>query len=378
MQLRKLFFLFLALSVTGISCSSSDNGEDDNQGDGDSNEITLTTSTNAIKSDGKDYCEFTVKAGDTDVTQGVEIYRVDNPSSPLSEMRFTSTQEGAYKFFAAYNGKVSSQISIEVLSTIPELPVDPQPSNLSFRKRVLATQFTGTGCPNCPYMIGAIHEVAKTEDAAKVLFAAIHSYNNDDIMYTRTVATIGQTYGNGYYPGISCNLRKNVLNAISSISVTAQKLKTMINEEYSAGEAKAGISASAIKAGNQIIVKANVKAAVTGQYRIAGWILEDGIYARQSNNGVTGDYDFDTHNNVVRTVNGQSGDYDFTGNSLGEISAGQNKSFVMSFPISSEWKLQNCKILFFVSTPDDSSAKKFYINNAILCKIDQVTAFEYK
>ena len=383
MKRTKVFFLCCALALTGMSCSSSNNeGENENPGGNGGTtegELTLNLSTNAIKSDGKDYCEFIVKAGETTVTEGVTIYQIDNSNStPLSSTRFSSTQEGTYSFFASYADKVSSQINVIVLPVIPDMPVDPQPENTSFVRRVLALQFTGTGCPNCPYMIGAIKEVLKTTDASKVLFAGIHSYNYDDIMYTKTVATIGQAYGNGYYPGVGCDMRKNVQNAVSSISVTASKLQSMINEEYAAST-KAGISASAIKSGNQIIVKTNIKAAQTGQYRIGAWILEDGIYAKQSNNGVSGDYDFDTHNNVVREVNGQNGDYDFTGNSLGNITAGETKSYVMTFKINSEWNLQNCKLLLFVSTPDATgSAKKFYVNNAILCNIDQVAKFEYK
>lgn len=379
MKLTKVLFLFCALALTGSSCSSSnDEEEKETPGGTTEGELALSLSTNAIKSDGKDYCEFIVKAGETTVTEGVTIYQVENNSTPLSSMRFSSTQEGTYTFFASYGDKVSSQVSVMVLSTIPDMPIDPQPENTSFVRRVLALQFTGTGCPNCPYMIGAIKEIQKTADASKVLFAGIHSYNYDDIMYTKTVAAIGQAYGNGYYPGVGCNMRKNVQNAVSSINVTMTKLQSMINEEYAA-TAKAGISASAIKSGNQIIVKADIKAAQAGQYRIGAWILEDGIYARQSNNGVTGDYDFDTHNNVVREISGQNGDYDFTGNNLGDIAAGKTKSYVMSFKINSEWNLQNCKIVLFVSTPDVSgSAKKFYVNNAILCNIDQVAKFEYK
>lgn len=378
MKRIKTLFLFCALALAVSSCSSDDD-ETDVSGGTTAGELTLSLSTNAIKSDGKDYCEFIVKAGETTVTDGVTVYQVGSNTVPLSSMRFSSAEEGTYTFFASYGDKVSPQVSVMALSAIPDMPVDPQPENTSFVRRVLALQFTGTGCPNCPYMIAAIKEIQKTEEASKMLFAGIHSYNDDDVMYTRTSAAIGQAYGNGLYPGIGCDMRKHVQNAVRDIQATKTKVLEMINEEYAAAPAKAGISASVMKNGSQIVVKADVKAAEAGKYRLGAWLLEDGIRARQANGGVTGDYDFNTHDNVVREVSGQNGDYDFTGNDLGHIAAGEAKSYVMSFRINSEWNLPNCKLLLFVSTPDaGGSAKKFYVNNAILCKLDQTAKFEYR
>lgn len=379
MKLTKSILVLMSLSLAGISCGSSDSDDDGTGGGGNGNtdgELVLNTSTNAIKSDGKDYSDFTVYMGDTDVTKDAEIYLVSQTPTVLPSTRYTSTQEGNVAFFASYGDKVSAQTIVKVLSEIPDLPTDDQPANLSFKRRVLALQLTGTACPNCPYMMGSIQEVLKTDVAEKVLFTAIHSYNYDDIMYNKTVAAMGQAYGNGYYPGIGCNMRKEVLNAVGSVDITAGKLKTMINSAYE-GNAKAGISASVLRSGNQIIVKASVKASQAGKYRIGAWVLENGIYAKQANSGVTGDYDFDTHNNVVRAAAGVNGDYDFSGDDLGNIKAGETKSFVMTMPVSNEWVLEKCKVVLFVSTPDEGTAKKFYVTNATLCNIDQVVKFEY-
>lgn len=376
MKPTKLIFTFMALATISFSCSSSDPDPtpDPTPGPVDGG-IVLDISTNAIKSDGKDYCDFNVKAGDTDVTDKAEIYVVGT-TTPLTSARYTSTQQGNVSFFASYNGNVSSQVNIKVLPEIPELPTDAQPENTNFKRRVLALQFTGTACPNCPYMIGAIHEVQKTDVAEKVLFAGIHSYNYDDIMYNKSAAAIGQSFGNGYYPGVSCDMRKEVLNAVGSITLTASKLETLINNAH-ADNARAGISGSVIRSGNQIIVKASVKAAQTGNYRISAWVLENGIYAKQSNSTGVTSYDFDTHNNVLRAVASNVNDY--TGDDLGEIQSGATKSYVMSINVDSEWKLEKCKVLLFVTTPDaGGSAKKYYVNNAVLCNLDQVVMYEYR
>lgn len=382
MKQTRFIFMFWALTLMISSCSSStsENGGEEPNGNGGghaSGDISLSLSTNAIKADGKDKCDFIVKIGNEQVTKDVEIYAVDNTSTPLGSLSFTTTKTGEYKFFASYKDKVSSQITLKALSQIPDLPADAQPQNTSFVRRVMALQFTGTGCPNCPYMIAAIHETLKSDAADKVIFTGIHAYNSDDIMYTSVMGAMGSTYGNGYYPGIGLDLRKEVLNAVNDVNTTTSRLKSMISKEHE-GDAKTGISLAVLKNGNELVIKAAVKAAETGTYKIGAWVLEDGIYAVQSNNTNIKGYDFNTHNNVVREVSGQN-DYDFSGDNLGQIAKGETKNHVLSMKINPEWNLQNCKIVCFVSTPDaGGSTKKFYINNAVICNIDGAKLFEYK
>lgn len=378
MKQTTFIFTFWALALTISSCSSSgENEENGKEGETAPGDIILSVSTNAIQADGKDKCNFIVTMDKEPLTKDVEIYMVGNTTTPLEGQSFTSTQTGEYKFFASYKDKVSKQVTVKVLSKIPDLPADAQPQNTSFKRRVMALQFTGTGCPNCPYMIAAIHETLKSDVADKVIFTGIHAYNSDDIMYTSTTGAIGSTYGNGYYPGIGLNLKKEVLNAVGDVTTTTSRLKNMITKEQE-GDARAGISAAVIKTGNEIIVKVAVKAAETGNYKVGAWLLEDGIYAKQSDNTSIKGYDFDTHNNVVREVSGRN-DFDFSGDNLGEISKGETQNYVLSMKINPEWNLQNCKIVCFVSTPNaGGSAKKFYITNAVICNIDGAKLFEYK
>lgn len=370
--------MFWALALMISSCSSNgENEENGNGGETAPGDIVLTLSTNAIQADGKDKCDFTVTMDKEQLTKEVAIYMVGNTTTPLEGLSFTSTKTGEYKFFASYKDKVSKQVTVKVLSQIPDLPADEQPQNTSFKRRIMALQFTGTGCPNCPYMIAAIHEILKSDVADKVIFTGIHAYNSDDIMFTAAMGAIGSTYGNGYYPGVGLDLRKEVLNAVSDVNTTTSRLKNMISKAQE-GDAKAGISASVLKTGNEIIVKVAVKAAETGNYKVGAWVLEDGIYAKQSNSTSIKGYDFDTHNNVVREVSGRN-DYDFSGDLLGEITKGETKNHVLNMKINPEWSLQNCKIICFVSTPDaGGAAKKFYITNAAICNIDGAKLFEYK
>ena len=65
-------------------------------------------------------------------------------------------------------------------------------------------------------------------------------------------------------------------------------------EEYTAKEAKSAIAAvvRADKASNKVEVEAKIKIAEGGSYRVAAWLLEDGIYDNTQENylGLEGDF----------------------------------------------------------------------------------------
>lgn len=60
-------------------------------------------------------------------------------------------------------------------------------------------------------------------------------------------------------------------------------LRSLIDNSYNRSRALAGIAASAQFDGGTLVVTASVKAAETADFRIGAWLLEDGIYGRQSN-----------------------------------------------------------------------------------------------
>lgn len=375
MKLTKFLLAFVLIAALGVSC---DDNPTQDPIPSPSGVLTISATSNAIQSDGNDYCEFIVKSGETQVTEGVTIYMVENgASTALSSLRFTSTKVGTYNFFAAYGDDVSKQMSILVLETIPQLPADPQPTNTSFTRRVMALQMTGTGCPWCPLMINSIRELLKTADAEKVLFTGVHAYNPEDPMFTATTSAIAQAYGTGSFPLVTVNMRKDKpsqAGGYNDPALTMAGLLKVINKEYDL-DVKAGVSASVEKSGNEIIITTGVKAAQAGSYRVGAWVLEDGIVAKQVSN-VAGNYD--THENVVRDVSGRSADYIFTGDLLGDLAAGESKKHVLTIPVSSKWKLENCKVIVFVSTPDEAGAKSYYVNNSILCEIDATAGYTYK
>ncbi|MEG2612305.1 MAG: hypothetical protein RR971_02300, partial [Alistipes sp.] len=267
MKLSK-FFLTLGALVTMISCGSDDpeTSQPIPPPPTPTGKLVLTASTKAIKDSGMDYCEFTTKQGDVAVTEGVELYMV-GVTRPLEAMRFSSTRAGEYKFYAKLKDVQSEEVTVNVVGGVPELPADAQPSNTSFRRRVMALQMTGTTCPNCPKMIAGIRQFMTTADADKALFTAIHGFQPDGKLYSGITAAISQAYGTGSFPALTLNMRRDEIKCTPNPAATTANIATAINAEWK-GDAKAGISVAAVRSGGSIVVNIAVKAAVEGSYHV--------------------------------------------------------------------------------------------------------------
>ena len=117
--------------------------------------------------------------------------------------------------------------------------------------------------------------------------------------------------------------------------------------------ADAGIAASVLQTGSSLGVNVQVKAAKESQYRIAVWVLEDGIRAKQD--GAFEDW-MNTHSNAVRAMAGTTLNLRIYGESLDILKKGETaeKSFVID--IEDGWNVENCKVKV---TPSDLEAPYF-------------------
>ena len=123
-----------------------------------------------------------------------------------------------------------------------------------------------------------------------------------------------------------------------------------------------------------MVVNTEVKAAVTNDYRITAWLLQDGIDEPQV--GATEDW-MRIHNNAIRQrINASS----ITGVDLGNIVAGKTVSTALTLDISkNNWGINtdkaNFKVLIIVSEKNDKG--KFEVANVAICKIDDSVTYEY-
>lgn len=340
-------------------------------------ELVLVPSINAIRNNGTDVCHFTVLNDGKEITEGVTLFK-DKREHP--SLDFTSTESGTYAFFASYGTSISKDVKISVVDfDIPEVPADPAPSSTAFDQRSLAIQFTGLGCGWCPWTIAAIRLIeADAQYKDRVVFTACHTFSGDP-MGSATVNAIHTSCSANGWPNMAMNLRKAKYDNVSNVNTNASTIRRMIDAQQ-LDPAKAGVSATVKHIGDRIVISASVKAAEKGEYFVGAWLLEDGIEGRQSvNGGLEGD--FNTHNNVVRGVAGRTSTYVFSGDPLGELDKGATKEHVLMIDLDAKWKVENCKVVIFVSTYDDndeSDNRKAYVNNCIPCAIGASTGFDYK
>lgn len=376
------FRIFPTLLIAGVtmlfSCTElpdkdNEEGDNGNQGEIGSSELVLLASDMVIQANGEDAVQFTVLSDGEPVSEGVRFYDGStNKQIDLPDLRFTTTDTGTYYFWAAYGTSQTDIVTVTAIGfPVPELPDDPEPENTSFARRVLLTQFTGTGCGYCPGMITLLRSLMEDDEyASKVVLTACHSYNSDDPAYL--LDRLDQAMGVSSYPMVVADMYVSYNNYNNM-----NGLMSVIDMAHGRSAAKAGISASAELNGNTLVVRASIKASQTSEFRIGAWLLEDGIEGRQSNyNPGTWTGNYDVHDNCIRIADSRVSNSNFTGHSLGTIEAGETAEYAFVMTLEDGWVAENCHLALFITTPEDGE-DYFSVNNAVSCSIDGEVSFDY-
>ena len=337
-------------------------------------QMEFTSDVDQVRSDGVDAVTFTVKVTDEtgkvhDVTEHAEIY-LSYEKTPLTSNVFTTEVEGEYVFYAVYGLQVSQDIVITAINDVPELPADPQETNLSFNHKMLLVQHTGATCSNCPRMMESLRTLSQDVSYSSLYHhVASHSYNDglDDAAYSAAARDLSMAYNlTGLYPMLTFNLTS------VAVSTDLQEIKAKINE-LKKDKAPVGIAAAVKQSGNDILVNVEVKAAEANNYRVAAWLLEDGIYSLQS--GMSESW-HNTHDNALRYAAGKASQLSFVGDKLGELKAGEKAGKVFVLPVDEAWVAANCEVLVLVTAADANG--NYDVVNCALCQVDDTVSYDYK
>ncbi|MBO5980003.1 MAG: Omp28-related outer membrane protein [Bacteroidales bacterium] len=339
-----------------------------------SGEVVLLADKDQVRSDGTDAVTFKVEVTDEngavhDVTEHSEIY-LNYQKTPLESNVFTTTEEGEYVFYAIYGYGVTEDVLVTAINDVPELPADPQESNLSFRHRMLLVQHTGATCSNCPRMMESLKKLSEDSSYNGLYHhVASHSYNGgqSDAAYSEAARDLSMAYNiSGLYPMLTFNL------TTTSTGTDVSEIKSQI-DLLKKEKADAGIAAAAEFSGKEVIVNVEVKSAKENNYRVAAWLLEDDIYSLQS-----GMYEswHNTHHNALRYAAGQISQLSFAGEKLGSLAQGAKASKVLVLPLEEGWVAENCKVLVIVTAADANG--NYDVANCALCQIGETINYDYK
>lgn len=361
----------LAAAVMLFSCEKEG-------GETNSGRLHMISDKDVIQANGQDGASIKVMLDGKDVTAESFIYDENDNEVALVDGKFTTSEVGEYKFYANYGtlstfNKSADDNGLFVVKAInvpvPAAPVDTKPENTSFVHRTFLTQYTGTGCGNCPLMIRVLKGLIKEGVIPnKAVMAASHAYNTSDPAYIPTPKT-------NNYPFLTLD---HVQGFSAGLTTTSDDLKAIV-EERIADPAKAGVSVSPAYYDEEgtLVVKVSVKAAVDGIFNVGAWLLEDGIYGAQEDYHGIKDDSYDIHENCIRIADSK---YQGTwfGHELGTLAAGQvaEKTFVMN--VKKSWVVENLHLAVFVSYGEvDGSRVVYTVCNAVDAPIDAPTPFEY-
>ena len=380
MKTLKTLALLLVGALAFVGCNPVDDGGNEGK-----KGLILVADKITIYDNGTDGATFTLYYDGMVLDKGYELY-IGEGNEMVAGNKFTSTTQGTFEIWAAYGAAISNTVNINVVATPPAAPAAPQdnnPSKTNFVRRVLLTQFTGTGCGYCPYMINALYQVANDATLnSKVVFSAAHLFNEEDPAYLSASATLDNAMGITSFPNLVVDLNKSTRGIQPMFTDISKAITTAMNRVT----VKGGIAVnSAYHAEEEyIVLNATVKAAQTTEFRIGAWLLEDGIKATQGNNGITAleGVDFNTHNNCIRYADSQATQNVFSGYSLGVIEAGKTASREFAFKLKPHYNNANARyynhnnlrVIVFISTKEGDN---WYVNNVVKCPKHGSVDFEY-
>lgn len=279
---------------------------------------------------------------------------------------FTPTADGKYKFYAVYGDAISNYVDVVVTPTVPALPEDAKPENTEFKHRILLVDHTGNECGYCPKMMAALKQVAETGDYhSKYYEAMAHTYKQSDPASSSAAFAVSGHYGITNYPTLTYNFYHTTTSSYNAEHIMSQI--DALWKEY----AEVSVAASTSLATKSVVVNTEIKAALTAEYSINAWLLEDGIEAKQTN--ATADW-MNIHDNAIRNV---ATTEPLSGYELGTIEAGKSVEQVLSLDIvSTSWNRDNLKVMLIVSKKNAKG--KYDVANVAICPLNQSITYDYK
>lgn len=328
------------------------------------------------------------KEGDDTISSEFSYVVVDGENNTkYTLLAYSPNEAGSKSFWFGYKIKNTRETPLTitaVTTNIPSSPVDADPSNLNFKRRVMITQLTGINCGYCPWLVCALHKIATESEysqyADKYVHTAVHGAPYDNV-YKVTVNIDGTDcdLGNlihpaGSYPYIYYDLATSHSGGYGVMGDIAYITSAL--DSHFKSPARAAIAARTEFKDNMLLVRASVKVSHTAEYYVGAWLLESNLYSRQSNyTEVKEDY-IDYHENVVRIADSYNAKAkNFTGHSLGSITKGEKADHLFVMELDPNWKVENCHLVIFVSAVHEKSLQ--VINVVKTASLTSGVDFEY-
>lgn len=332
------------LLVGFVACSSG--GSDDPIPSG--GDLKLVPSKTSFVANGNDVVNFSVKRDGRDISTVAKIYLVDKNGTKANELltqpSYKSLVNGSFTFKAIYGNDTSSNVVLTATGGLEKV---------EFYRHVCVMKLTGTWCSFCPDLALLLdYYVGSRPD--KIIELSFHGGQTSDPMLVPETAVLSSLFGNPGFPAAIVDLRE--LLPSQSIPI----LDGMVNTSRNDYPAMGGIALSSDynNSDRKVSVTVKVKSSIDANFRIAVYLLEDGIVEPQFNHGSwVDDY---AHNHTVRTLLSSN----IKGDDLGTIAKGSEVTKTYELTLNDAWNAEKMSVVAYTVVGDN-------INNIAKCDLGE-------
>ena len=339
-----------------------------------SNDVIMSVESNYVRVG--EEVHITVEYAGEDVTASTKIYDYYTAEEISNPVVFDETGERI--FYGMYNGKRSKVLTIYVVpANTPEFPADSNVNSYDFNYRMLLVDHTGSTCGYCPAMKTTLRDMYENPQyGSGVNIVYSYSFSSQELCYSSDATSVRNYYREvcknssmplSGYPSVTCNY----LHAHAASVATVMTQIDMLWRDV----ADAGVAVASHMDGNNLILSTEIKSSVSQYYRVAVWVLEDGIYERQ----VSGQEWMYTHHDVLRDCLTEVTNKEIAGLEWGYVRANDTSRKVLEFTIEDNpnWQSENFKLAIVISAPNNDKGGKYEVVNTLICNIGESVGFEY-
>ncbi|MBR5821517.1 MAG: Omp28-related outer membrane protein [Alistipes sp.] len=335
----------------------------------DSSEILLSVDKTVVEVGA--VLTFTVtEASGADLTALATIYN-GNDYTTVKRAKYQTSSEGVISFFATYNGKTSNIVKV----TVGDGTGESTPTEGSaFLHKALLIDHTGVNCGYCPSAVDNLRYLeSKTSWGPYYNEVTCHagSYASGDPARSEAATALNSYQGNN---GLINGYPSIVINFYSRVShYDYEKIANVLQNVVKKAGADVGISLSVEKGSSKVICSAQIKAAVSNEYKVNAWLLENNIYS-PNQNGAKKDYHY-YYNHALRKTSETFNAVDISGKSIGMLYMNQTYDYNCEIAVDSSWVMNNLEVLIVVTARNGSN--QWEVVNTAVCGVGETTPFAY-
>lgn len=357
----KLMFRYMAMLLAGlaalVSCGDPADTDVEVVPDG---VLKIFADKTSIAADGADCVTFRVRFGSEDVSTKNTMHIVKEYNGKTEDMAaganvFSTIAPGTYRFKAhLYSGGEhisENEIVIEATEVAGQK---------NYVKKVLAEQYTSTGCTSCPALSANIKELQNELPGVLVPVSFHMDFASvADPMAVQATAAFQKYHGFQGLPYFNLNFHK-----ASGVETFLSTMKKAVEEEVRDNPAICGVAIETAydSAAGKVTVNSKVTSNVASRYKYQIFLVEDGL--EHSQMGADLSY---RHDNVVRRMPAP----DVTGynmNGKAAFTPGVEVTAENVMEIDSGWNVENLRIVVAALISQDGE-KTWICVNVNECKV---------